>query len=93
MFHKNSSKIKTVAIANGNLQRGETGMKFFQAFFESAKNADGIRFDISNFNSKRNPITNREMMIIKKNKDLMDKAVWIRDGVEQVWTGKKFVPK
>ncbi|WP_407277408.1 hypothetical protein R5O20_03760 [Tenacibaculum maritimum] len=54
MFHKNSSKIKTVAIANDNLQRGgiDSGKNFRLVTANTVKNRvnkEGSRFPFTVF--------------------------------------------
>jgi hypothetical protein len=67
--------------------------KFWDAFYQATKKADAIRFELTSFNSKLNPITAMELRIIKSRPDLLKKTTFIRDGAEYIWDGVKMVPK
>ena len=61
---------------------------FGMLFFDATRNADEIRFDISNFSTRNNPVTAREMRIIKDNPKLLKKTRWWDNGDEKIWNPK-----
>jgi hypothetical protein len=65
---------------------------FWESFKDSAKNAEKIRFDISDFdvNYTKKSITKKEFEYIINDPDLLAKTIFIKDGKEMVWNKKVF---
>ena len=66
---------------------------FKQSFKEAAKNADAIKFNITNFDpAYPDPkITNFEFDFIRTNPALLQKTIFIRNGIRFYWDGTKFI--
>ena len=62
-------------------------------FQEAAKNADGIKFDVSSYDVDfpKPGVTAYELNQILGNSSLLDKTTFIRAGQKVIWSGSGFV--